>query len=152
MHISQQGVDADKFDRDKAKECLVRTRHHLGEKRVLLTLARLVERKGHDTVIKAMPSILEVLPNTVYLVAGVGLMESKLKELALAYGVEDNVVFCGFVPDEEVPAYYHICDVFVMPNREVDGGRRGLRYLLRGGGHLRQGSRWRTICGCRGGH
>ena len=87
--------------------------------RVLLTVGRLVERKGHDTVIRALPEILRQVPTALYLIVGTGPEESRLKDLAHELGVEDQVVFVGYVPDGELPAYYNACDLFVMPSREI---------------------------------
>ena len=125
VFISYQGVDTEKFRKNATKERIIMVRHRLEGKRVLLTVARLVERKGHDMVIKALPKVLALLPNTVYLVVGTGPMQEKLIKLARERGVSDKVIFSGFVPDDEIPAYYYVCDIFVMPNREVDGDVEG---------------------------
>jgi phosphatidylinositol alpha-1,6-mannosyltransferase len=89
----------------------------ISHRRVLLTVARLVPRKGHDTVIRALPGILEEHPDTVYLVAGDGPRRSELESLSESVGVEDNVVFLGYVPESDLPDLYNTADLFVMPNR-----------------------------------
>jgi len=94
-------------------------RHRLQGKRVILTVARLVERKGIDMVIKAMPKVLEAIPNVVYLVIGIGPYQGKLERLARELGLEGRVIFVGRVPDEELPYYYNICDLFVLVSRTL---------------------------------
>lgn len=94
-------------------------RHRLQGKRVILTVARLVERKGIDMVIKAMPKVLEAIPNVVYLVIGIGPYQGKLERLARGLGLEGRVIFVGRVPDEELPYYYNICDLFVLVSRTL---------------------------------
>ena len=87
---------------------------------LLLTAARLMERKGVDTVIRALPRVLEVIPATVYLVAGSGADEPRLRALAAQVGVGGKVKFLGDSSHFELLNYYHACDVFVMPNREIE--------------------------------
>jgi len=111
-------------------------RHHLQEKNVVLTIARLVERKGIDVVIKAMPMVLEAIPNVVYLVIGLGPYKGKLERLARDLGLEGRVIFVGHVSDEELPLYYCACDVFVLVSRTLtDKGEMegfGIVYLEAG--------------------
>jgi phosphatidyl-myo-inositol dimannoside synthase len=124
--VSPEGVDAARFERvDDATLTAMRARYGLAGRRVLLTVGRLVERKGHDTVLRALPAILDRVPETVYLIVGSGPREPVLRSLARDLGVEDRVVFCGVVPDEELAAHYWACDVFVMPGREVHGDVEG---------------------------
>jgi phosphatidylinositol alpha-1,6-mannosyltransferase len=91
--------------------------HGLEGKKVVLTLARLVDRKGQDTVIKAMPKILKAVPNAVYLVAGSGHCLPALERLARQLGVAERVKFLGFVPHEDKEAYFRISDVYVMVSK-----------------------------------
>jgi phosphatidyl-myo-inositol dimannoside synthase len=124
--LSPEGVDVSRFERvDGAVLGEVRARHGLHGRPVVLTVSRLVERKGHDTMIRALPKVLDAMPDTAYLVVGHGPREEFLRELAHETGVAANVVFCGTVPDHELAAYYTACDVFVMPSREVDGDIEG---------------------------
>lgn len=89
-------------------------------KQVILSVGRLVERKGIDKVIEAMPLVLERCPNAIYVVVGEGPYREKLEQLAYEKGVSDKVLFAGRVPD--IRPFYRICDVFVLPTRE---GRKG---------------------------
>ena len=102
----------------------------------LLTVARLVLRKGQDTVIRALPRLQKSIPGIQYLIVGSGPDEQPLRELAQRLGVENNVQFIGPVPDADLPGIYQNCDVFVMPSRvsmdgsEVEGF--GIAYLEAG--------------------
>jgi len=90
----------------------------LGNRRVLLTVARLDQRKGHDMVLR---SLRRLESDVVYLIAGRGREEDRLRALADELGVQDRVRFLGFVPDSDLPTVYNLCDVFVMPNRVTEG-------------------------------
>jgi glycosyltransferase involved in cell wall biosynthesis len=81
---------------------------------ILMNTARLVEQKGHDTVIRALP----LLPKNIRLVlVGDGEQEGILKQLSQELGVADRVLFTGKVPRSEVTAYRKSADIFVGPSR-----------------------------------
>jgi len=128
-------VDAQRFHPQADSSGIV-VRYHLQGKRVILTVARLVERKGIDMVIRAMPRILEAIPDAVYLVVGMGSLQARLERLVEELGLEAQVIFVGYVPDEELPCYYAACDVFVLASRTlVDKGEMegfGIVYLEAG--------------------
>lgn len=112
------GVDFEKFDPSWIDHELLQ-KLDLQDEKIILTIGRLVERKGQDTVIRAMPKILAEVPDAVYLVAGRGPYENVLKDLAKELGVSEKVKFIGYVPDAKVKSLYSICDLFVMINRET---------------------------------
>ena len=94
-------------------------RHALYEKKILLTVSRLAssERyKGHDRVIRVLPRILLDHPDTIYLVVGDGDDRPRLEALTLECGVQDKVIFTGPVVAEELPDYYRLADLMVMPS------------------------------------
>lgn len=96
-------------------------KYNLADKRALLTVARLSQRKGHDTVIRALSDLKEEFPDLVYLIVGTGPDEKRLRGMAAEYGVIERVIFCGPVSDEELPSYYNLCTIHVMPNRQAKG-------------------------------
>lgn len=94
-------------------------KYGLKNRRVLLTVARLEERKGHSSVIEALPKILSIFPETLYVIAGTGLYEATLRKQVGDANLTKSVVFAGFVPDAEVAALYDLCDLFIMPHRQL---------------------------------
>jgi phosphatidylinositol alpha-1,6-mannosyltransferase len=88
----------------------------------LLTLARLDERKGQDMMIRAIPKILEAVPDLAYLVVGEGIMMERLWKLVSELRLESTVLFTGGVSDDDVLEYYRTCDVYAMPNRTTVTG------------------------------
>jgi phosphatidylinositol alpha-1,6-mannosyltransferase len=89
---------------------------------VLLSVARLVEWKGQDTVLRALPPICRAFPGLRYWVAGSGPYRGELEQLAASLGVERNVYFAGFVPDGELAQLYAASDIVVLPSREIQPG------------------------------
>ena len=85
------------------------------DKKVILSICRLVPRKGLDLVIQAMPHVVKERPDVIYLVGGTGPDEHRLKSMARELGLTDKVRFLGRIPDERMAHYYSLGDVFVMP-------------------------------------
>lgn len=94
----------------------------LDNKKVVLTLGRLVERKGIDKTIQAMEIVRKKIPNVLYIIVGDGPYQGTLGKLAKKLSLQDNVIFTGYVPEEEKSSYYSAADMFVMPNRELESG------------------------------
>ena len=116
------GVDTSRFRPDSGDPEAVRRRHGLAGRPVLLSIARLVEWKGHDTVLRALPKIRAVVADAAYLVVGEGPYRPVLEELVRRLGLEPHVVFAGHVPGVELPSYYRAADVMVVPSREFTEG------------------------------
>jgi len=85
----------------------------------LLTVARLVRRKGVDTVIEALPEIAKTVPDVAYVVIGGGPERERLLALAQDRGVRERVRMPGSVSDEDKTAALYLCDAFVMPSRDI---------------------------------
>ncbi|WP_406244767.1 glycosyltransferase family 4 protein [Streptomyces anulatus] len=132
------GVDAEAFHvREAAREAVrsgaregarapvggIRERYGLGGRPVVLCAARLVPRKGQDTLIRALPAVLRAVPDAVLLLTGDGPYARTLHRLAADTGVADAVVLAGGQPHAAMPEHYAACDVFAMPCRTR---RRGL--------------------------
>jgi phosphatidylinositol alpha-1,6-mannosyltransferase len=101
---------------------LTRDKELLSDRRTLLTVGRLITRKGHDRVIEALPDIARRIPGIEYVIVGTGSEEQRLRDLAEAHGIASSVTFVGGVPHESVSTYYRNADVFVHPNRELANG------------------------------
>ena len=100
---------------------------------LLITVARLEPRKGHDRAIAALPALLRDHPETVYAIAGAGPHRSALERLARETGVTDRVAFLGRVSDDDKAALLDAADLFVMPVREEVSARSvegfGIAYI-----------------------
>lgn len=110
--------------REKIESEAARLRAELGiEEResVLLTVGRLIERKGVGTVLDALDADALAERSVRYLVAGEGPQEGELREKARNLGLQDRVVFLGRVSERTKWALYRLSDVFVMPNSTVSG-------------------------------
>lgn len=89
---------------------------------LLFTVSRLVKRKGHDMVIKALDFLSPKYSDIIYAAAGTGPDEKYLKELAKN---KKNIVFLGNITEEDKWAWLRACDVFIMPSRVIEGDVEG---------------------------
>lgn len=91
--------------------------------KVLLTIGRLVKRKGVNWFIKEVMSHLP--SNYHYVIAGSGPEREKIEHTIAALQLSDRVHLLGYVPDEDIPALYSVADAFLMPNISVSGDVEG---------------------------
>jgi phosphatidyl-myo-inositol dimannoside synthase len=125
IHVIHPGVNLQLFRHGNPSAQTIREQYHLGDAPVLLTVGRLQRRKGHDMVISALPLIKAKFLRATYLIVGAGEEFAYLQALVDEMGIADSVIFAGCVADEALPGYYAACDVFIMPNREIDGDIEG---------------------------
>lgn len=134
IDVIPNGVSLDRFYQMDHIDGL-RDRWNLDGKKIILTLARIVERKGHDVVIKAMPHILQKHPQAVYMIAGGGSKQTitHLRSLVDQLGLQEHVIFTGYIDDADLVKYYNLCDIYVMVSRELkkegDTEGFGITYL-----------------------
>jgi phosphatidylinositol alpha-1,6-mannosyltransferase len=129
------GIDINHFkpEREPSKVNEVRSELKIGSEPLILSVGRLVHRKGQDKLITAMPKILAKRPDTKLLFIGQGPRKAKLDSLVAKYGIEDSVIFLGSIAYTDLPKYLNVADLFVMPSRsrlmglEVEG--LGIVYL-----------------------
>jgi phosphatidylinositol alpha-1,6-mannosyltransferase len=93
--------------------------------RLILSVGRLSRRKGFDMVVRSLPELRRRGIDARYALIGIGEDRAYLADLASELGVSDRVHFLGHVGADDLPRWYNACDVFVMPNREVNGDTEG---------------------------
>jgi phosphatidylinositol alpha-1,6-mannosyltransferase len=124
IRVIYNGVNPEMLSLKPDADALKKIRIDLGirdDEKVILTVARLVQGKGQDTVIRVLPRILRGYDRFKYLIVGEGSYEKKLRELTYREGVESKVVFAGPVPHGRIMDFYDLSDIFVMPNRTIEG-------------------------------
>jgi phosphatidylinositol alpha-1,6-mannosyltransferase len=125
IHMLHPGVSADVFDVNTEDANRIKNKHQIENCPILLTVGRMQKRKGQDMVIRALPLIRKKFPKIKYLIVGGGKEYPFLQKLADEQKVAESVIFAGRVSDEDLPAYYAACDIFIMANREIDGDIEG---------------------------
>ncbi len=125
------GIDVEHFK--PVDSTILRNSLGLSDKKVIVSVGRLVHRKGQDFLINSMPAILRKVPNAHLLLVGQGPYLTHLEKLVARDHVQENVSFIGRIQYNDLPAYICVGDIFVMPSRsrfaglEVEG--LGIVYL-----------------------
>jgi len=125
------GIDTEHFapiDSSSLRESL-----GLGEKKVIVSVGRLVHRKGQDRLIESMRAIVQEVPTAHLLLIGEGPYRQHLQALVRKYALDDHISFIGRIQYADLPQYICIGEIFAMPSRsrffglEVEG--LGIVYL-----------------------
>jgi phosphatidylinositol alpha-1,6-mannosyltransferase len=93
--------------------------------KLILSVGRLSPRKGFDQVIRALPTLRDAGIDAHYALIGIGEDEERLKGLVAELGAGNFVHLLGHVAPQDLPRWYNACDVFAMPNREIEGDTEG---------------------------
>lgn len=97
-------------------------KYDLKNKRILLSICRLVERKGIDTSLQAFKLLKDQYPDLVYIIGGEGPYRKKLEELVCNLEIKNRVIFLGNISDDSKIALYKMADLFIMTPRELKDG------------------------------
>lgn len=95
----------------------------LEDKKVIITVGRLVERKGVYWFIENVFKKLD--ENTLYLVIGDGPEKERIKDLIDRLGLNERILLLGKVSSHDLKVIYNTADLFVMPNIPVPGDMEG---------------------------
>ena len=126
------GIDTDHFAQDSGS---IKLRRELGliDKKVIVSVGRLVHRKGQDFLIQSLPAILEKHPTAHILMVGEGPYRKDLTKMVEKLKLSQSVTFIGRIQYKDLPRYICAGDIFAMPSRsrlaglEVEG--LGIVYL-----------------------
>ncbi len=125
------GIDVEHFVPIDASR--LRAELGLEDKSVIISVGRLVHRKGQDKLIAALPKIKAMVPNVHLVLVGIGPHQKYLEKLAKKLQISDCITFIGRINYAELPRYICLGDIFAMPSRsrffglEVEG--LGIVYL-----------------------
>ncbi|HEY9823992.1 MAG TPA: glycosyltransferase family 4 protein [Stenomitos sp.] len=143
IHIIYPTVRPEKFgnaadsNRGQAFRAQVRNKFGISESSiVILSVGRLVRRKGFDRILDQMPRLLAAGIDVYYIICGTGPLESELRTQAHRLDVDARTIFAGYVPDDELACFYWACDIFALATffepkaRSIEGF--GIVYLEAG--------------------
>jgi glycosyltransferase involved in cell wall biosynthesis len=122
VKVIYNGVDLARFrpitgKREEMRKKLGIPQHAI----VILTVRRLVYKNGIDTLIDAANIAVKKNPKIIFLVVGKGPDLESVKLQVAQLGIEPNFRLAGFVSDEELPSYYNVADLFVLPSKSGEG-------------------------------
>jgi len=112
VKIIPNGVDINKFKPNETDKKNLRDKYSLQNKKILLSVGRIVGWKGFQLIIK---SLIE-LKDFHYILIGDGEYIEELKKIAKELKLEKRVLFLGMIDNQELPKYLNIADIFVQPS------------------------------------
>jgi glycosyltransferase involved in cell wall biosynthesis len=121
INVIPGGVDTRRFQMNLSRE---EARQILGwqpDRFILFTPRRLVKRVGLDVLLNAFAKVKLRCADIGLAIAGKGAQEAALKQQASELGIESDVQFLGYVPDEQLPIAYQAADLTVMPSQSLEG-------------------------------
>ncbi len=130
--VVPNGVDVDKFSTFVPQGEIERVRQEIGKgdgEAFVVTASRLVAKNAVGDIVAALPHLA---PSVKLLVVGQGPLEAELRASARRLGVESRVVFKGYVPHADLPAYLQASDVFVRPSLSEGFGNSFIEAMAAG--------------------
>ncbi|MBC8392144.1 MAG: glycosyltransferase family 4 protein [Deltaproteobacteria bacterium] len=115
------GVDPEKFYPALDKKPIRQRLKFPREKVIIFTVRNLVHRMGLENLILAIKVLMNDAPHMYLVMGGEGPLKNELIRLAKQSGVDKFITFTGFISEEDLPDYYRMADLFVLPTRELEG-------------------------------
>lgn len=98
--------------------------------RLILSIGRLIDLKGTIFLVESLPIILKHFPNVILVIIGSGPEKERLEKRIDSLSLKDHIIFPGTLPHEDLIAYFHSSDVFVLPSINKDGKTEALGVVL----------------------
>lgn len=98
-------------------------KYNIKDKKIIFSLGRLVRRKGFDRVIQSLDNLNR--NDFVYIICGEGEEKRYLQDLALKSSCNKNILFIDHISEQEKWSWLALCDIFIMPSRNIDGDFEG---------------------------
>lgn len=115
------GVDVDRFRPAADRGALRSTLGLPAEVPLVFTLRNLEARMGVDALLRAIALLRQRGQAFLLLIGGDGPIRGRLESLSASLGLGERVRFLGFIPEEQLSAYYQVADVFALPSQELEG-------------------------------
>lgn len=114
IEVIPNGVDLDKFHPKNTYED--EFYHHENTIFFLSLLDEFHKYKGLDYLLNAVKIVKNEISDIKLIVGGKGVLLDHYKQITASMGLEENVEFMGFIPDEDIAGYYSRASVFILPS------------------------------------
>jgi len=99
---------------DPIKKDKLLTNYNLKNKKILLSVGRLVPRKGFITIINIFPELLNIFPNLIYLIIGQGRLKEKLEQQISSLNLNNAIKILDNISNEDLSYFYDLADIFIL--------------------------------------
>ena len=114
-------VDMDKFRPTSDRDALRRRLGWPTDRRIRFCVRRLVARMGLAELIESFAKIAARLPDVDLHIGGRGELVRDLRARASSLGLDQRIVFCGFIPEDDLPDHYAASDLSILPSQKLEG-------------------------------
>ena len=121
IHIIPGGVDTQRFQRNLSRQEARSQLNWCPDRPTLFTTRRLVHRMSLDKLLAALVKMKRQVPDVWLAIAGKGPIRADLERQVQKLGLQDNVKFLGFLPDEQLTLAYQAADLTVVPSQSLEG-------------------------------
>ncbi len=115
------GTDVEKFRPAETKPDIRKAYHLPPEKTILFTVRNLVPRMGLEGLVAAFSKAIKTVDNLHLVIGGEGELREDLQKLAQDLYILEHISFVGYIPDDTLPDYYRMADLFILPTKELEG-------------------------------
>jgi phosphatidylinositol alpha-1,6-mannosyltransferase len=123
--VVNPGIEGETMAYNEAEIEALKNRYNLGQKTVLLTVGRLVRRKGVDMALQGLKLALKEAPELAFVVIGQGEEEANLRAIIADLGLEANALILTNIDDETKMKWYKLADIFIMTARAIGNDIEG---------------------------
>ncbi len=129
IEIIPMGVDTSFFNKNK-RSGSIKDKYGI-EGNVILYVGRLIDWKGIDYLINAMPRVIDAVPKTKLFIVGSGPLKNVFVQLSERLNIKKNIIFIDAVSQIDLIDFYALADLFVLPSIINDKGEtEGLGVVL----------------------
>jgi len=121
-HFLTWGADPNKFHPEAKNLALARSIGLDGHEFNIITLGRMVYKKGFDVLIHAYKKLAQDYPNTRLIIGGDGSTRTSLEELSKELNIQNQVIFTGRISWNKVPDFLSLGDIFALSSIQDDHG------------------------------
>jgi len=125
INLLPNALDSERFKPGNRPEALLRKLGLQSTDKIILSVSRLSKSekdKGYTKTIAAVKELLGRFPNLKYVLAGSGDDLPRLRNLVKDERLDGVIILPGFISEEELPDYYNLCDLFVLPSKKEGFG------------------------------
>lgn len=131
INVIPNGINLTSFN-GVEKDYDFRRNYAMDNEKIILFMGRLVNEKGVQHLIDAMPKVLANYNDAKLVIAGKGGMIDELREKVSFLGIENKVYFAGYLNSKQVTKMYKCADIAVFPSTYEPFGIVALEAMLAG--------------------
>ena len=115
IKVIPNAIDPERYNIDVDPTSFI-NKYRLKNKKIILFVGSLIERKGVQYLIAAAPSVIKNIREVKFVVVGSGHYKKNLESRVRELGLGECFVFTGRISDEDLMRAYKACDMFVLPS------------------------------------